>query len=60
MAGTGVTSKSQEEKADAKKERGFFYHALEEAGHNNNVRPLGELGSMASAMGRQSRMFGRG
>lgn len=39
--GTGGTSGSQEEKADTRKEKGLFCHALEEGGHSNHVRPQG-------------------
>ena len=59
VEGIGGTSVSQEEKADAGKERSPFCHALEEE-HSNYVRSWGELGHVASSMGRWPRMFGRG
>lgn len=38
------TSRSQEEKAEARKKKGFFCHALEEKGSCNHVRPLLRVG----------------
>ena len=58
--GTGGNSRSQEEKADAGKQKRAFCHALEEEEHSNHVRSLEELRPVASATGRWPRMFGRG
>jgi hypothetical protein len=49
--GKGRTSRSQEEKADTRKERGVFYHSLEEQECKSHVRS-GVERARASTTGR--------
>jgi hypothetical protein len=44
MEGTDVTSGTQEEKTDTGKERGLFYHALEQGACSNHVISQGIQG----------------
>lgn len=58
--GIGGTSRSHWGKRSLREgEEELFCHALEEE-HSNYVRSWGELGHVASSMGRWPRMFGRG
>ena len=53
-----MTSGSQEEKADGRKEKGVFCHALEGEECSNHVRSLGMLGPVATATGGQGCLAG--
>ena len=46
-------------KGRCKEGEGLFCHALEENRHSNHIRYQGQLGPVASATGRWSKMFGR-
>jgi hypothetical protein len=46
-----MNSGSQEEKANTRKERGVFCHALDEKEYSNHVKSQGELGTMTTTLG---------